>query len=72
MSDFSDDLGMGDQVLDSGLTQSASHAKCIIDLSFTKFKWNMNEDFTRFHRPNIQLCYDQERSKKKIEMDNDM
>lgn len=30
-------------------------------LSYTKFKWNLDEDFTRFHRPDIQSLFDQER-----------
>ena len=48
-------------MIDSNVTQEASHAKCILDLSFTKFKWNLKEDFTRFHRPDIQTLFDKER-----------
>jgi hypothetical protein len=46
------------QIIRQGVSQSASHAKCILDLSFTKFKWNINDDFKEFHRPNIQTHFD--------------
>ena len=49
------------EVLDSNKTQEASHARCILDLSYSKFKWNINDDFTKFHRPDIQSLYDKER-----------
>jgi hypothetical protein len=61
LSDASD----GGEILHTG-HQEASHAKCILDLSFTKFKWNLNEDFTQFHRPNIQSLYDKERQILKV------
>ena len=60
-SDLSEGEQMNNQVVDSALTHQASHAKCILDLSFTKFKWNINEDFAHFHRPDIQESFDHER-----------
>ena len=45
----------------TGLNQEAGHAKCILDLSFTKFKWT-SEDFLQFHRPDIQQLFDQEQA----------
>jgi len=45
-------------ILEQGFNQSASHAKCILDHAFTKFKWNINEDFSQFHRPHIQHHFD--------------
>jgi hypothetical protein len=52
-SDDSDIIDIENETFDQGLNQNAAHAKCILDLSYTKFKWNINEDFSRFHRPNI-------------------
>jgi hypothetical protein len=60
-SEASEEEALGADMIDSNVTQEASHAKCIQDLSFTKFKWNLTEDFTRFHRPDIQLLYDREK-----------
>ena len=60
-NESSEDEHLHGEVLDSNKTKEASHAKCILDLAFTKFKWNINEDFTRFHRPDIQAIYDQQR-----------
>jgi hypothetical protein len=62
VSDVSiEDVQGAGQLVESNTALEASHAKCILDLSFTKFKWNLNEDFTRFHRPNLQLNFDMER-----------
>ena len=46
-------------LLDSMRIQSASHAKCILDMSFAKFNWN--DDWREFHRPNIQKHFETER-----------
>jgi len=61
-TDFNDEAEIfGEDVPEAGQAQNASHAECIVDLSYTKFKWNLDEDFTRFHRPDIQALFDQER-----------
>lgn len=60
-SEASQEEALGADMIDSNVTQEASHAKCILDLTFTKFKWNLNEDFTRFHRPDIQNQFDKEK-----------
>jgi hypothetical protein len=70
-SEASEIEAVGGDVLDSNLTQEASHAKCILDLSFTKFKWNINEDFSRFHRPDIQEHFDREREVLKVVHDQE-
>ena len=62
-SDDSDILDIENETFDQGLNLNASHAKCILDLSYTKFKWNINEDFSRFHRPNIQSYFDFEKER---------
>jgi len=64
LSDVSD----GGEGLHTG-QQEASHSKCILDLSFTKFRWDLNEDPTQFHRPNIQSLYDKERQILKASQD---
>jgi hypothetical protein len=64
-SDDSDILDIENETFDQGLNLNASHAKCILDLSYTKFKWNINEDFSRFHRPNIQSYFDFEKERQR-------
>ena len=44
--DSQSELSQEDEIFDAGPNQEAGHAKCILDLSFTKFYWNLNEDFT--------------------------
>ena len=55
MTDRSDSEG---EIQDKNEAKESNHAKCILDLSYTKFKWNINEDFNRFHRPDIQSLFD--------------
>ncbi len=50
-----------EDVPDNNQSQSANHAKCIFDLSFTKFEWDLNEDYTRCHRPDIHSLFQIER-----------
>jgi hypothetical protein len=59
------------QILRQGVSQSAAHAKCILDLSFTKFKWNINEDLAYFHRPNIQSHFDIRRDQVSMEVEQE-
>ena len=46
-----------EDVPDANVSQSATHAKCIFDLSFTKFEWNLSEDYTKCHRPDIASIF---------------
>ena len=46
-----------EDVPDANVAQAATHAKCICDLSFTKFEWSLNEDYTKCHRPDIASLF---------------
>ena len=46
-----------EDVPDANVSQTATHAKCIFDLSFTKFEWSLNEDYIKCHRPDIASLF---------------
>ena len=50
-----------EDVPDANVAQAATHAKCIFDLSYTKFEWSLNEDYLNCHRPDIASIFKYER-----------
>lgn len=50
-----------EDVPDANVAQAATHAKCIFDLSYTKFEWSLNEDYLNCHRPDIAYIFKSER-----------
>jgi hypothetical protein len=50
-----------EDVPDANVAQAATHAKCIFDLSYTKFEWSLNEDYLNCHRPDIASIFKSER-----------
>lgn len=50
-----------EDVPDANVAQAATHAKCIFDLSYTKFEWSFNEDYLNCHRPDIASIFKSER-----------
>ena len=52
MSERSDNEG---EIQEKNEAKESNHAKCILELAYNKFKWNIKEDFDRFHRPDIQV-----------------
>ena len=52
----------GDDLQDTSVQveSSANHASCILDHTYTRFEWSLDEDYSAYHRPDVHESFKEE------------